>query len=319
MLTPAPEYPFQRTVADLFQENGHTYMAYADRLTGFLDVSHFPVEATSARLKTQFRKHFARWGAPEEISTDGGTNLVSEEMCEFFRSWGVTMRTSSAYYPQSNGRAEAAVKSAKRLLKMNTGPGGSLDTDKVTAALLQYLNTPLRGIDKSPAQLAAGRQLRDGVPAMRQHYKVDQHWRKTLRRRELEMARTHDSIVAGRGRHRDLAPIQPGTKVRIQNQATKEWDRSGIVTEALAHRKYTVRLDGSGRLSWRTRTHLKPVVVPTPTTPVPPTSRTDPTAPAPPTVHPATGESPHTDPPEPVLRRSSRVPKKRSDPDFFYE
>ena len=60
------------------------------------------------------------------------------------------MHTSSAYYPQSNGRAEAAVKSAKRLLKMNTGPGGSLDTDKVTAALLQYLNTPLRGIDKLP-------------------------------------------------------------------------------------------------------------------------------------------------------------------------
>ena len=85
------------------------------------------------------------------------------------------MQISSAYYPQSNGRAEAAVKAAKRLLMTNTGPGGSLNTDRVSSALLQYLNTPLRGINKSPAQLAAGRQLRDGVPAAKQHYKVDIH------------------------------------------------------------------------------------------------------------------------------------------------
>ena len=89
---------------------------------------------------------------------------------------------------------------------MNTGPGGSLDTDKVTAALLQYLNTPLRGVDKSPAQLAAGRQLQDSVPALRQHYRVDMNWRKTLRHRELELAKSHDSIVAKRDRHKDLTP-----------------------------------------------------------------------------------------------------------------
>ena len=90
----------------------------------------------------QFRSYFAKNGAPEEISTDGGTNLVSGEMCNFFRRWGVDMRISSAYYPQSNGRAEAAVKTAKRLLRDNTGPGGTLNTDKVSVALLQYLNTP---------------------------------------------------------------------------------------------------------------------------------------------------------------------------------
>ena len=171
-----------------------------------------------------------------------------------------------------------------------------MDTDKVTAALLQYLNTPLRGIDKLPAQLAAGRQLRDGVPAMRQHYKVDQHWRKTLRRRELEMARTHNSIIAGRGRHKDLAPIQPGTKVRIQDQATKEWDRTGIVTEVLPHCQYTVRLDGCGRLSRPNRTHLKSVVVPAPSTPVPPTDQ------------PATGSPQHTASPEATSHSTSGHP-----------
>lgn len=64
-------------------------------------------------------------------------------------------------------------------LHMNTGVGGSLDTDKFSVVLLQYLNTPLRDVNKSPAQLATGRQLHDGVPAYRQYYKVDEHWKRT--------------------------------------------------------------------------------------------------------------------------------------------
>jgi len=70
-----------------------------------------------------FHQYFARWGVPEGISTDGGTNLTSYEVCKFLNKWGVVMRISSAQYAQSNGRAEAAVKSAKRLLRANTGAG----------------------------------------------------------------------------------------------------------------------------------------------------------------------------------------------------
>ena len=266
ILTPAPEFPFQQTVADLFQINGQQYLAYADRLTGWLEVAHFPNDATSNRLMQQFRLYFARSGAPEEISTDGGTNLVSEDMCKFFQDWGVNMRISSAYYPQSNGRAEAAVKAAKRLLMMNTGPGGSLNTDRVSAALLQYLNTPLRGINKSPAQLAAGRQLRDGVPAARQHYKVDIHWRKTLREREIRLAEAHEDIMIKRGNQRCLPPLKQGCRVWVQDQVTHKWDRSGTVVEGLRYRQYSIRLDGSGRLSRRNRKHLKPISEASPTT-----------------------------------------------------
>ena len=37
------------------------------------------------------------------------------------------------------------------------------------------------------------------------------------------------------------------------------WDRSGVVVEVGTHDDYNVRLDGSGRLSKRNRTHLRPV------------------------------------------------------------
>ena len=210
-------------------------------------------------------------------------------MTTFFRKWGASVRLSSAHYPQSNGRAEAAVKTAKRIIRANTGGGGSLDSDKTSFAILQYLNTPLRGIDKSPAQLATGRQLRDGVPTARQHYKVDRHWRQTLRSRELQMAKTQEKLNDV-DTVRRLPPLQTGTRVRVQDQASKRWDRTGIVTEILPHRQYTVKLDDSGRLSLRNRRHLKisgppapPVSTPTPTN-SPPSDTSTPAPPSPPTV-----------------------------------
>ena len=68
-------------------------------------------------------------GIPEILSSDGGTEFTAAEMQEFLTRWKVQHRLSSAHYPQSNGRAEVAVKSAKRLLRNNCTPTGHLNTD----------------------------------------------------------------------------------------------------------------------------------------------------------------------------------------------
>lgn len=56
MLTPPAEYPFQQVVADMFQIEGNirVYMVYADKLTGWLEVAHFPNGATSNKISNQF-------------------------------------------------------------------------------------------------------------------------------------------------------------------------------------------------------------------------------------------------------------------------
>ncbi|KAG0711519.1 hypothetical protein GWK47_020455 [Chionoecetes opilio] len=216
VITPPPDYPFQQVVADMFQLEGNSYIAYADRLTGWLELAHFPSSTSSNKIITRLRRFFAR--------------------------------------------AEIAVKAAKRLLRSNTGPGGSLDNDRASKALLQYLNTPLRDVNKSPAQLATGRQLRDGVPVAKQHYRVDQHWKKNLRQRERAMVRTQDELPQARGgvhRHRQLPPLEPGTRVWIQDADSKLWDRTGIIVESRPYRQYAVRLIGSGRISIRNRRHLR--------------------------------------------------------------
>jgi len=81
----------------------------------------------------------------------------------FNRDWNLlkTHRLSSAYNPQSNGKAEVAVKSAKRLLLSNTGASGSLDTGRFLRAMMQFRNTPDRDCELSPAEIVFGRPLRD--------------------------------------------------------------------------------------------------------------------------------------------------------------
>ena len=59
-----------------------------------------------------------------------------------------------------------------------------------------------------------------------------------------------------RSTHSDIAV---GTEVLIQNVDSKEWDRSGLVVEALPFRQYKVRVIGSGRITLRNRIHLRPV------------------------------------------------------------
>ena len=144
IVSQVPEYPFQRVVADLFEIEGFKYLVYADRLTGFVELAHFPISTVTSIVINSLREFFHRWGVPEEISLDGGPNVDSNEITKWLKHWNVNVIKSSAHYPQSNGRAEAGVKSMKRLLKGNTGKRGSLNTDEVAQALLQYRNTPLR-------------------------------------------------------------------------------------------------------------------------------------------------------------------------------
>ena len=93
------------------------------------------------------------YGAPEEFSSDGGPQFTSTSFKLFLKTWGVRHRISSVGYPQSNGRAAAAVKAAKRIIQENTSNDGSINNDKIAKAIMQYRNTPLPNFSLSPAQI----------------------------------------------------------------------------------------------------------------------------------------------------------------------
>ncbi len=303
IVTGPPEYPFEKVASDLFTENQAWYMAFACRLTGWLEIAFFPTSTRSGEIIRIFRDLFQRFGIPEEISLDGASNLKSGETLSFLDSWGVVRRLSAAYYPQSNGRAEAAVRTAKRITRTNTGPKGNLNTDAVSKALMQYRNTPIKGVGASPAQLMLGRSIRDSVPQPRSSYKVSPKWETMLRQREKAMSRSADSLseeTAGRSTHAELSI---GTEVLLQNADSKKWDRSGLIIEACEHRQYKVRVHGSGRVTLRNRIHLRPLLVFKPATGPPrlPGQRSPSTSGGPSSTHPSIQTSSNTHPTQPSV------------------
>ena len=140
-----PLTPFEQIFADFFEYGGHHYLITGDRLSGWTEVFSTPTGSvwSGARgLIACLRSSFATFGVPDELSSDGGPEFAAGVTKNFLETWDVKHRKSAAYNPQSNGRAEVAVKSAKRLLMSNIGPNGSLNSDKFIRALLQLRNTP---------------------------------------------------------------------------------------------------------------------------------------------------------------------------------
>ena len=230
--SPAPSFPFERVVADHFHLQGHQYLLYADRYTGWVTIAKCdPLQNNASSLRRELRTLFGIYGAPVELATDGGQPFASHSVQHFLKQWGVSWRVSSAYYAQSNGRAEVAVKTAKRLLLDNMTPTGGLDTDRFARALLQYRNTPLPGMGTSPAQLLYGRTLRDHIPSLHDVLRIRKEWVTLAEDRERALARRHlSNIERYNSNTRALPSLKVGDSVLVQNQCGNHplrWDKNG--------------------------------------------------------------------------------------------
>ena len=112
-------------------------------------------------LIATFRALFDTFGVPMEISSNGGPEFWSAADADFLTRREVRRHMSSAYFLQSNGRAQVAVKKANRMLMDNVGPTWSLNNDGHLRATLQACKTPDRDCNISPAQVVFRRPMCD--------------------------------------------------------------------------------------------------------------------------------------------------------------
>ena len=159
-----PTTPFQQIYADFFEFAGKHYLVVGDRLSGWSEIYSTPsgTQYSGAKgLIRCLRSFFMTFGVPEEIASDGGPEFTAGATKMFLNQWDIRHRISSAHYPQSNGRAEVAVKSCKRLLRSNVGPNGCLNNDNLLRAMLQVRNTLDSDCNVSPAEVVFGRPIKD--------------------------------------------------------------------------------------------------------------------------------------------------------------
>ena len=134
--------PWRQGVVDPFMFNKKHYMITVDYYSDYLEIDQLYCTTTSAIVKN-LKNHFARHRIPEEVMTDNGPNLVSDESAKFAESWNFLHTTSSPYYCRSNGKAEVAVK--------------KIDFYE---ALLEWRNTTTEGVNASPSERIFSRRTK---------------------------------------------------------------------------------------------------------------------------------------------------------------
>ena len=87
-------------------------------MTGF-EVDLLNEDITAANVISVTKAHFARYGLPGTFLSDNGPQYTSQEFLNFAKTYGFKLITRSPYYARATGKAEAAVKEAKKMLKKN--------------------------------------------------------------------------------------------------------------------------------------------------------------------------------------------------------
>ena len=153
-----PDRPWAKVGVDLFTYRGRNCLICVDHYSSFWEIDSLD-KTTSGAVVHKLKSHFARHGIPETCVSDNGPQFTSTEFKEFSRQWNFVHVTSSPAYPQSNGKVEAAVNSAKSVMRKSR----KARTDQYLA-LLEYRNTPSQGLGTSPVQRLMSRRTRAQLP-----------------------------------------------------------------------------------------------------------------------------------------------------------
>ena len=128
--------PSSKVAADLCDLDKRTLLVVSDYYSNYIEVVRV-ASVTSRSIIKELKAVFARFGVPDVLVTDNGPQFSSAEFSVFARTWDFDHVTSSPKYPQSNGKAENAVKTVKRLFEKCKDSGQS-----EFLALLDWRNTP---------------------------------------------------------------------------------------------------------------------------------------------------------------------------------
>ncbi|RXN36190.1 Transposon Ty3-G Gag-Pol poly [Labeo rohita] len=245
MTTPLPEAPWVRIAADICEVGKRNYLVVVDYFSRFIDIAYLP-DMSGKTVTLRLSNMFARWGCPDTLVTDNGPQFSGQHFQNFAKAYGFRHVTTSPYFPQSNGEAERAVRTAKHILKQ----------EDPFLALLAYRVTPIQATGYSPAQLMLGRQLRTPVPVLEK--KLTPNWPDFSRVRASDnKAKSNYKLYYDR-RHgcRPLPELKPGDPVVVKTDSEKGWNKTAtVVHEHNTPRSYIVRTE-AGNLR-RNRKHLR--------------------------------------------------------------
>ena len=188
-----PERPWEKVGVDLFEVHQKNYLITVDYYSNFWELDKLD-KTTSTAVIRKLKAHFARYGIPTKLISDNGSQFVSARFHKFTRDWDIEHLTISPHNSKANGKAESAVKSAKRLLR-KTSKGG----EDQYLALLSVRNTPTQGVDSSPAQRLMNRRTRTLLPVTTRMLEPRTTRREPVRERNFPIRNKDRHITTTKG------------------------------------------------------------------------------------------------------------------------
>lgn len=246
-----PEHPFQIVSMDVFEittKKGKKkkFLVTIDHYSDYFEVDQLPDLTPQSTIKI-CKKNFRTHGIPETVISDNATNFQCTEFSKFARDWEFNHSTSSPHHPRGNGKAEAAVKVAKKLLKKCEENDEDFDF-----LILQHRNTPNK-IKSSPVQRLFSRRTRCGIPTSQSNLKpkVIESVPETIESNKQKSKQNYDKST------KKLPQLETGEKIafKLRPENEKTWTY-GTVVDCAKDRSYIIEHDG--KQLRRNREHIKP-------------------------------------------------------------
>uniref|UniRef100_A0A1X7TES2 Integrase catalytic domain-containing protein n=1 Tax=Amphimedon queenslandica TaxID=400682 RepID=A0A1X7TES2_AMPQE len=171
--------PFRRIAMDIVGplprcRKGNRYILvvcdYATRFPEAIPMKNIYAETVAEELM----EIFAKYGIPQEILTDQGSNFMSQLLKEMYRLHIIrsSADTISPYHPQTDGLVERFNKILKSLLRRLIREDGR-DLDKfIPYVLFSYREVPRTTTGFSPFELLFGREVRGPLDVLKEEWEA---------------------------------------------------------------------------------------------------------------------------------------------------
>lgn len=243
-----PKLPYFKVGVDILEHAGRAYLILVDYYSHWLDIRPLAAK-TSPQVINAMQDTFNIHGYPKELMADN-MPFASFECKKYYKKYGISLSTCSPHYHRSNGLAEKAVGIGKNILKKSTSEG----TD-YRDLLREHNNTPITGMEVSPAQILFSRCIRTRAPitTARLQPVVQEGIYDALKIRQDKMKQSHDK-TATRGEHH----YQTGDRVVSKTERDKRWEQAVIVSKCKEPRSYLLLKDIGQGIVRRNTSHIRP-------------------------------------------------------------
>lgn len=189
---------------------GEYILVVVDYYSRFQELEVMKGITASSTVKV-FRKIFGRYGYPATLTADNGPQFISEDFKTYCEEVGVSLNTTTPYFPQQNGEVERQNRDIKRFCRIATNLNEDW-RDWISDYQLMK-NTMINDTTgKPPADLFFGRQIKTKLPLIARRYdEIDTE----VRDRDFQK-KQHGKEYADNKRHAKIAEIEPGDEVFLK-------------------------------------------------------------------------------------------------------